>query len=56
MKCQNCGNLVNENSKFCSKCGSEVAKPQTITSKNENNPPCPQCGESTLSKGKKNFF
>lgn len=56
MKCQNCGNTVNENNKFCSKCGSEVSKSHIPTSVNNSNSPCPQCGESTLSKGKKNFF
>lgn len=56
MKCQNCGNTINENDKFCSKCGNEVIKNQTFAPTNNNSSPCPQCGKLTLSKTKKNFF
>ena len=30
MNCPNCGNDVNENQKFCSKCGTEIAEVEII--------------------------
>ncbi|MDR1329472.1 MAG: zinc ribbon domain-containing protein [Oscillospiraceae bacterium] len=41
--CQNCGNPLAENAKFCNKCGTKVPEPVALAGVN-----CPNCGSTDL--------
>ena len=49
MRCQQCGNDINNNAKFCKYCGNPVVERKDLLEKEENVKLCPKCGKQTRS-------